>query len=454
MKRQQIFLLITSILLVCLFITNKSYCIDKESKIYKNIYIENIDVSNLTKNEAIEKLKKHVYVKHNIDLIHENKIYKLPLNEIDFKFNIEDKVNKALEIGRNDNRLRNIKTKINLTLGKNVHISLDSQYDKTKLNLYIKKLAKKLEIKPINAKIKLENNNFKIDEEKYGIGVNEKLLENEINKNIINKKFENINLPMEKLEPKFTYKKLEKINTLLGSYETRFNLYNENRASNIKLATKKTNGILIDSQDQFSFNSIIGRRSNEAGFKDAPIIINGEAHMGTGGGICQVSSTLYNAAIYSGLEIIQAKNHTIPSSYIEKGRDATVSYGDIDLIFKNNFKTPVLISNEVNGNKIVTNIYGSNEDKKTISIKTDIIKVIEYKTIEKENDLLYEGESQIETKGRNGYKVNTYRIYKNKDGLSNKELINESYYPPKTQVVIKGTKKKINNIKKLHYKII
>ncbi|MCU9810135.1 VanW family protein [Paraclostridium sp. AKS46] len=245
------------------------------------------------------------------------------------------------------------------------------------------------------------------------------------------------------------------INTLLGQYETKFNSKNQNRVSNIKLAINKINNVLIDYNEEFSFNNIIGKRSTEQGFKSAPIIVNGEMQLGMGGGICQVSSTVYNAALYSGLEIVQARNHSIPSGYIEKGRDATVSYGNIDLIFKNNYKSPILIKNEVRDNKIITTIYGNENDKKIVDIRTDILGIIKPKTIEKESKALYEGETRIESKGRNGYKVKTYRVYKNEDGSSiNEELINESYYPPKNKVLIKGTKKKLDTTKNLNSEII
>lgn len=448
MKRQKIFLLIILVMIYCCGITYKSYSMSKEIKIYKNIYIENIDVSGMTKKDAIKKLNKYLNKKDYINLLYGESKYNLKLDDIGFRFKIEDSVDKAIRIGRDSKFLENLKTKLNLKLGKDTNLSVDTEYNNEKLNLCIDNILKKIELNPINAKIKIKNNKFKIKEERYGIGVNKKELIRNIDINIKHKKFKDIDIHTERLIPKFTYNKLKKINTLLGSYETKFNLNNKNRSENIRLASKKLNGILIDSNEEFSFNNTIGRRSTEKGFKSAPIIINGEARLGMGGGICQVSSTLYNAAIYSGLDIVQVKNHTIPSSYIAKGRDATVSYGDIDLIFKNTFKSPILINNEIDGNKIIIKIYGNEEDKKIINIKTDTLKVIEHKTIEKESDSLYEGETRVQTKGRDGYKVNTYRIYKNKDGIFiNKELINESYYPPKNEVFIKGTKKKVNNIK-------
>ena len=104
--------------------------------------------------------------------------------------------------------------------------------------------------------------------------------------------------------------------------------------------------------ESFSYNEHTGTRTISNGYKNAPVIVQGVVQEGIGGGVCQVSSTLYNAVLYAGLEIESIKNHSIPSSYVPKGRDATVSGGAIDFIFKNNLKYPVYIKNSVYGNTL------------------------------------------------------------------------------------------------------
>lgn len=455
MKRQKIFFLVTLVMLYCFGLTYKSYCMSKESKIYKNIYIENIYVSGLTKNDAIKKINNSLYKDEYIKLNYKNKEYELKLRDIEFKFEVEDAVDKAISIGRDSDIFNNAKTKLNLRLGKSIKLNVDASYDKNKLNEYIKNLSKEINISPIDSYITVENNEFNVSKEKYGISINQEKLFNSINEKIINKDFKNTDIPTESINPKYTYEKLSNINSILGQYETKFNIKNQNRASNIKLAINKINNVVVDSNEEFSFNNIIGKRSIERGFKSAPIIVNGEIQLGMGGGICQVSSTVYNTVLYSGLEIVQAKNHSIPSGYIEKGRDATVSYGNIDLVFKNNYKHPILIKSEVKGDKIVTIIYGNESDKKIVDIKTEIVQIIKSNIIEKESDELYEGKTKVESKGRDGYKVKTYRVYKDCDGsIVNEELVNESYYPPKNKVIIKGIKKKIDTTKKINTEII
>ena len=142
---------------------------------------------------------------------------------------------------------------------------------------------------------------------------------------------------------------------------------------------------------------------------------------------------------YSGLEITSIKNHSIPSGYISKGRDATVCTGVIDFKFKNNLYTPVFIYNEVCENKIISTIYGAKQDKKDIEILTEIIEELPNKVQIKNSDELCKGEKKVFQKGREGYKVNTFRFYKDNKV---KEFINESYYPPLDEIILYGTREK------------
>ena len=246
-------------------------------------------------------------------------------------------------------------------------------------------------------------------------------------------------IPIITIKPVYLYEDLSKIDTVLGRFETYFNSQNYNRSTNIKLAASATTNILLNQGEVFSFNSNIQNSNISKYLKEAPVIINGKSEKGRGGGMCQVSSTIYNAALYSGMSIISVRNHSIPSPYIEKGRDATVSGGIIDLKFKNNYKTPVYIYNQVMGNKIVCTIYGNKRDKQDIEIITEITDEINNRIIRKNSEKYDLGVKTIEQEGRKGYKVKTYRVYKNDFG-NKSEYIGESYYPPQDKIIIYGTR--------------
>lgn len=441
MCRHKICKIILLILFCTIALSKESYANINRNKIYNNIYIENISVSGLTKEEAIEKLKSKINSKREVNFLYDEDIYPLNFNYIDLNYNIKETVDKAYNIGKINNLINNTKTKLSLKTGNKINFKLEYNYSNEKLDKYINYVSNKINREPIDASVTIIENNIEVLNETNGIEVNKYKFKDVIKDKIEDLDFEESSIPIQIIAPEYNHEDLSNINTVLGTYETKFNKNNYDRSNNIYIATSKTNNIILDSNEEFSFNKITGERNEEQGFRCAPIIINGELTNGIGGGVCQVSSTIYNAALYSGLEIVQAINHSIPSSYIEKGRDATVSYGSLDLKFKNIYDYPILIKNTIIEDKIVSTIYGNDTCKKEIDIETELIETIPNKIVVKKSNTIYSGQKQIKEKGRNGYKVKTYRIYKKENGeISNKELIRESYYPPIDKIIIKGSR--------------
>ena len=410
-----------------------------EGKIHKNIYVRDIDISNLTREEAKNKINKIIESNNSFILnLSENK-YVFLKEDIDVDYNVDDSIETAYGIGRNEGIISNIKTIGNLRLGKKIILDYRITYDEKKLNKYLMELNKKIYKKPKNATIRINNGQIIITKEKNGYKLNKDKLKNTLVEKIVNMDCSEEIIPIITIKPVYLYEDLSKIDTVLGRFETYFNSQNYNRSTNIKLAASATTNILLNQGEVFSFNSNIQNSNISKYLKEAPVIINGKSEKGRGGGMCQVSSTIYNAALYSGMSIISVRNHSIPSPYIEKGRDATVSGGIIDLKFKNNYKTPVYIYNQVMGNKIVCTIYGNKRDKQDIEIITEITDEINNRIIRKNSEKYDLGVKTIEQEGRKGYKVKTYRVYKNDFG-NKSEYIGESYYPPQDKIIIYGTR--------------
>lgn len=410
-----------------------------EGKIHKNIYVRDIDISNLTREEAKNKINKIIESNNSFILnLSENK-YVFLKEDIDVDYNVDDLIETAYGIGRNEGIISNIKTIGNLRLGKKIILDYRITYDEKKLNKYLMELNNKIYKKPKNATIRINNGQIIITKEKNGYKLNKDKLKNTLVEKIVNMDCSEEIIPIIIIKPVYLYEDLSKIDTVLGRFETYFNSQNYNRSTNIKLAASATTNILLNQGEVFSFNSNIQNSDIGKYLKEAPVIINGKSEKGRGGGMCQVSSTIYNAALYSGMSIISVRNHSIPSPYIEKGRDATVSGGIIDLKFKNNYKTPVYIYNQVMGNKIVCTIYGNKRDKQDIEIITEITDEINNRIIRKNSEKYDLGVKTIEQEGRKGYKVKTYRVYKNDFG-NKSEYIGESYYPPQDKIIIYGTR--------------
>lgn len=149
---------------------------------------------------------------------------------------------------------------------------------------------------------------------------------------------------------------------LLASFSTKYNASDRDRTTNLKLASNKINGVLLMPGEEFSYNQTLGPRTAAAGYKSAKIFSNGEVIDGIGGGICQISSTLYNAVLYANLEITDRRNHQFVTSYLKAGLDATVVYGSQDFKFKNSRKYPIKIISNVSNGVAKIDIFGVKED--------------------------------------------------------------------------------------------
>lgn len=226
----------------------------------------------------------------------------------------------------------------------------------------------------------------------------------------------------------------------LGAFSTTYNSGNTNRSTNIRLASQKIDGTVVMPGEVFSYNATVGQRTASAGFKTAAVYSGGEVTTGIGGGICQVSSTLYNAVLLSNLEIVERYNHGFNPGYVAVGRDATVSWGGPDFKFKNNRDYPVKISCSGTGGKIIVQIFGLlKEDEYDVEIESYVTRWISYSTITREDSSLSSGETRVIESGSNGCKSVAYRILKKDGEVVEKELLSQDTYSPHNRIVAVGT---------------
>lgn len=229
------------------------------------------------------------------------------------------------------------------------------------------------------------------------------------------------------------------IRRLISKYSTKFNAANYKRTQNIRLGVQKLDGLVLAPGAELSFNDVVGPRVPERGFMEADIIFNSELVPGIGGGICQVSSTLYNAALLALMEVASRVNHSLPSSYVPLGRDATVSYGSIDLKVRNTTKHHVLIRCFVSGNTVTFKIFGDIPDDMDVSIRTEVLERIEPNTIEQMDPTIPTGARVVVEKGSPGYRVAVERVVKVDGAVVSTELISRDRYKPQSAVVRVGT---------------
>ena len=251
-------------------------------------------------------------------------------------------------------------------------------------------------------------------------------------------------IPLKVLSPNVTTNQIgpEAFPDLLGTYSTTFSTRNVNRTTNIRLATNKINGTVIMPGETFSYNQVVGQRTAAAGFKSAAVYVGGEVTTGIGGGICQVSSTLYNSVLLANLEIVERHNHGFNTGYVPAGRDATVSWGGPDFKFKNSRNYPIKIIANISGGTISIQVFGLKSDNEyEVVIESYITSYIKYKTITKQDATLAKGQTKVIQNGSSGCRSVAYRILKQNGEVISKTLLSKDTYNPHNKIVAVGTKK-------------
>ena len=227
----------------------------------------------------------------------------------------------------------------------------------------------------------------------------------------------------------------------LATFTTRYDVSDVDRSTNLQIACQKINGKVILGGEIFSYNKTLGPRTVAAGYKNGKIYSGGEVVDGIGGGICQISSTLYNAVLMANLQVVERRNHQFVTSYVPAGRDATVVYGVTDFKFKNTRQYPVRIVASAKNGIATVSIYGIKEENEyTFSFNTKTIATIPYTTQYQEDASLNAGKEVIKQKGTNGLTTETYITKMLNGKVISTTLLSRDTYSAMTRIVIKGTK--------------
>ncbi len=237
--------------------------------------------------------------------------------------------------------------------------------------------------------------------------------------------------------------------TLRSSFTTEFTNSTLERKHNIKLASKKINKYFLDVGAEFSFNKTVGLRTLENGFLEAKIISNGKFTNGVGGGVCQVSTTLYNAVLLADLKITEFHPHSLPVSYVLPSFDAMVNSYTADLRFINNTKNPIIIYTFCSEKSLTVKIFGEQKDyliERESVIKEKVLNTeTEYVLDVNDEYNLEKGEEKIISYGSNGLKSQGYIIKRKNGKIISKKLIRNDFYKPTKKIIATTNVEKINN---------
>lgn len=263
---------------------------------------------------------------------------------------------------------------------------------------------------------------FSFQSEKWGKHLPISSIKTQISRAILMGKTK-VYLSTQPLKPEISVGVLRSQTELRATFSTYYGASSENRKHNVELCAKSINASIIKQGEIFSFNQKTGERSEENGYKSAKVILDGEFVEGVGGGVCQVSSTLYNAVLKAGLEVTEWHRHSLPVSYVEPSFDAMVSsYSDLKI--KNVTNSAVYVTAHGNGEMLTVKVYGLKNDCDYM-LKSCVTEIIQAKTLQVKNS---EGLTLTEKPAKNGYKSEGYLcVYKNGKLLFNRKLREDLY---------------------------
>ena len=424
--------------------------VSENTTFYDNTFINGIDVSGLTKSQASTILEdKLVENKNNlkIKLKSGDKEWEISGDDFEIVGNFDQALEKTLNYGHEGNifQKKKLETKIKKD-GLNVTVpyqDLISGIDKN-----IDDIISQIEYSPQSSLVSFEPENevmFVSSQSVNGIIVDRAALEKQIYSAIGQNKDDIIEIPTREILPKKTLDDYISNITLRSKFSTNYQKSSADRKSNIKKALSCFNGLVVEPGQEVSFNKKTGARTSENGYKEAKIIYGGSYISGVGGGVCQASTTLYNALLRADVEILQVNHHSLPASYVPLSFDAMVSEGYSDLVFKNNLDMPIYIKAYGTECEAIVEIYGQPfEDGFSIKTRSELVKVIPHSGDDIIADtngnysdkVLYKGEYYRLKYPQEGYESRGYVQYV-KDGeiVEEKEIRHDRYYPQQGVIV-------------------
>jgi len=426
-------LLLFIAIIVAISLLNAVDIYRNRNKIFSGISAFGVELGGLKKKEAQEILQPIAakIVDSPRILVFEDKEFKfLPRKELNAFIDLNRVVEETYSITRTGNIFRRIKDRI-IVWRKGFEVPFQTELNPQRFEDFQGKVSSLINRSPGDAY--MESN--KIIESRTGVKLDLERFKEEINESLKNLDEEKyiVNLPVITIDPKITTQNILKelaIDRELGTYPTSLENKEDNTIYNIRLASEVINGILIKPQEIFSFNKYIGPAEKADGYKESTIIANGLFVNGYGGGICQVSSTLYNALLLANLPIVERYNHSVygeATKYVPLGQDAAIFYGFKDLRFKNNSDHMIVIFSKVFRDTLQVSIFGGNEGKAEIEIISKDKKVIDYQIIREKDPKLEAGQEIIVQEGVPGYQIKTYRIVR-KNGEEKIEFLAEDTY--------------------------
>lgn len=412
--------------------------------IFPGVYVDNVHVGNMTVDQARGALTQSPAQSDNgfsLTVNIGNRSFPINSQLVPLSRNMDQVLEQAYALGRQntaaDVSVTPFEQRLNATgelYNNNVFLTSHTSYDKAAVRALTDEMVNRINRNPVDATVQsfdFNTRKFTFTDEAVGVKVDGEALYQQVIAKLDAKEYgQTLTFTPEVINPQVT--KVALMNNFKRvSWYTTETTNDKNRNTNVDLSSQAINGRTVMPGETFSFNQTTGQRTVEKGYKEAIAISGGQAVPDIGGGVCQTSGTLFNAVARADLEIVYRSPHAWPSTYVQKGMDATVNWPDLDFKFRNNKNTPIFIISYYSDRKVTVEIYGmSVGEGVSIDLQSEVVKTIQPPSDVKyvQNSNLAPGTSKETIKARTGYVVDTYKVwYKDGQEFKREKMYTSNY---------------------------
>lgn len=417
-----------------------------QDKIYPGVFVYDIDLGGLNEEEAVKVLKEklpNMILDKKLVVKVEDKTLELTYEELNPSYNFEEVAKEAMAVGKDESNF----TKNSYIKGKKtINVDTKLSYDEEALVAFENKVIDEVGVKPINASIEINSGSISITDDVSGKTINKEELHNTLVDNINADPNHEAVLTFDLVveEAKIKAEDLTRINGKISSYSSNYVNTGDGRVKNMEIAANTVNGTILMPGDEFSYNGLIGDTTPEKGYEKANTYVGNKIVPDYGGGICQVSTTLYRAVMRANIRSTERMNHSLTVSYSEPGLDATVANPYIDYKFVNTYDFPIYIQGSVSGGIVNFTLYGDTEamGNKTYELVNEIHEKYNPEIKYEDDPTMEEGTEKVVSYGMPGYKASSYQVTYENGVEVDREFIATDVYMTTDTIVKRGTKKK------------
>ena len=400
---------------------------------YSGTTVEGVDVSAMTLEQALDYWNTQIEPAYRETAAVLNDGTVVTAGQMGYSSNYADVLSGAWNAGRSGSLVERYKRMTQYMAQPTVYDVERSMYDDALVRQYAQTAASQVNREPVDAKVKsfnLETYAFEFEADQPGYTLNQEALIAGI-EGALSGGGGSVNLMIETIAPTVTQENVAAQYGMIASAVTNASSSSSNRLSNIRLALSSINGTCLEPGESFSFNQVVGQRTAERGYKSATAYSGGKVTEELGGGICQVSTTLFNAAVKADLQINERHPHSLTVSYVDIGKDAAVDWGNKDLRFTNTSSDRVYICGYVNDEKrVCIGIFGKLlPNGVTITVESEKTGTRAYETEYQMSFELATGKTRVIQKGKDGYTAVAYKVWRDANGneIERSQLCKSSY---------------------------